>query len=158
MILSRNFTLRELCSSFTAKRNGINNLTTDKNIIANLTRLATFVLQPVRNEFGSYSPGSCFRSHELNDLIRGADDSQHLYGEAADLDNIPGLSNYYLAKWIVNNVDFDQVILEKYVEGDMHSGWVHVSYKSAEVNRHEVLRYDTRNGEYLKNTYYPFEF
>jgi len=156
--LTHNFSLQELCKSFVAKREGINNTTTDKLIIQNLTQLAMFVLQPIRNKFGPLSPESCFRCNELNSLLGGADDSQHLFGEAADLDNIPGLSNYDLAKWIVENLVFDQLILEKHIVGDIHSGWVHVSYNSIGVNKRETLRYDTCNGQYSRNTYYNFLF
>ena len=46
-----------------------------------------------------------------------------------------------LAQWIVENLDFDQLILEYYNSNDPSSGWVHCSYKRGE-NRKQVLRYD----------------
>ena len=51
---------------------------------------------------------------------------------------VPGVSNYEVAKWITDNCDFDQVILEFYTPGIPDSGWVHVSYKK-EGNRKSIL-------------------
>jgi hypothetical protein len=68
--------------------------------------------------------------------------SQHAKGEAADFE-VPSISNLELCTWIINNLDFDQLILECYTGGN--TGWVHCSYK-AEGNRREVLTYDKENG------------
>ena len=48
------------------------------------------------------------------------------------------MPNAEIAHWIVDNVPFDQVILEFYTPGIPDSGWVHVSY-NAEGNRENVL-------------------
>jgi hypothetical protein len=45
-----------------------------------------------------------------------------------------------LAGWIMNNLEFDQMVLEYYRDGVDSSGWVHVSY--VRKNRGEVLRFD----------------
>jgi len=41
--------------------------------------------------------------------------------------------------WIKNNLQFDQLILEKYTGGQPSSGWVHVSYVEGH-NRNETLQ------------------
>jgi len=61
-----------------------------------------------------------------------------LRGEAADLQVI-GVDNKALAKYIKENLDYDQLILEFYKEDEgPHSGWVHVSYVG-KGNRKESL-------------------
>ena len=50
MRLSKNFTLKELIKSDTAVRKGINN-NPNEDHITNLERLATNILQPVRDHF-----------------------------------------------------------------------------------------------------------
>ena len=52
-----------------------------------------------------------------------------------------GLDNKSLAKYIKNNLIFDQLILEFYNQDDPSSGWVHCSY-SKEENRKEALLYN----------------
>jgi hypothetical protein len=52
-----------------------------------------------------------------------------------------GVDNKELAKYIKNNLIFDQLILEFYTPSDPSSGWVHCSY-SKEENRKETLLYD----------------
>ena len=64
MQLSKNFSLLELTKSQTAERNGIDNTTTADHIY-NLTALAEKILQPVRDEWGSFIVSSGFRSVAL---------------------------------------------------------------------------------------------
>ncbi len=49
-MISKNFTLAELCNSAAAKRFGINNNPDDK-VIKNLELLAKNILQPIRDHF-----------------------------------------------------------------------------------------------------------
>jgi hypothetical protein len=46
-----------------------------------------------------------------------------------------------LAQWIMDNLDYDQLILEFYKEGEPNSGWVHCSYRK-EGNRNDAKRFD----------------
>lgn len=138
MQLSNNFSLRELTKSDTAIRLGLDN-TPNEDQIENLRNLTLKVLQPARDWFGlPIVVPSGFRSGELNRSINGAANSQHLKGQAADIECI-GISNYELACWIRDNCEFDQLILEYYTPGDENSGWVHVSYVTDRPNRNEVL-------------------
>jgi hypothetical protein len=127
MKLSNNFSLSEFTSSPTADRLGIDN-TPNKEVTDNLQELVTFVLQPIRDRYGSVVISSGYRSPELNKAIGGSTTSDHCLGCAADFE-VQGMDNKEMAKWIANNLDFKQVILEFYHEGDMHSGWIHCSYK-----------------------------
>lgn len=141
MRLSMNFHLRELTKSSTAKRLGIDN-TPNNEVIHALRQTALNILQPVRNHFGiPFSPSSGYRSLELNRAIGSKDTSQHPKGEAVDFE-LPGVPNYELAKWIDENLRFDQLILEFYTPGVPNSGWIHCSYVNAVENRHSLLTFD----------------
>ena len=96
------------------------------------------VVQKVRDHFGPTVLNSGYRSPKLNEAVRGVATSQHCLGEAADIE-VPGVANADVANWIVDNLDFDQVILEFYTPGEPSSGWVHVSYKADGSNRKKAL-------------------
>ena len=68
--------------------------------------------------------------------------------DSSDIE-IYGVSNYDLAKYIENNLNFDQLILECWDGIQPNSGWVHVSYVNDVANRKDVLTY-TRAGGYTK--------
>lgn len=141
--LSENFTVAEGTKSQTALRLGIKNQPNDSELEA-MKLVAANILEPVRACFDiPYAPTSFFRCKELNDAVGSNDKSQHRKGEAADIE-VPGVSNYALACWIRDSLNFDQLILEHYTPGDPSSGWVHVSY-AAKGNRQEVLTFDGKH-------------
>ena len=142
--LSPHFTLGELIRSETAERKGIDN-TPPPEIIPKLQRLCEEILEPVRENYGvPFRPNSGYRSEALNREIGGSPRSQHCLGEAVDIE-IAGVSNYDLAKWIRDNLAFDQLILECYHRGVPNSGWVHVSLKpEEELNRNLAMTYTNR--------------
>jgi len=139
--LSEHFTLGELVKSETAERQGIDNMPPDY-LLSKLKRLCTELLEPIRMHYGKpFRPNSGYRSDALNQALGGSSTSQHCKSEAVDIE-VPGISNYDLATWIANNLEYDQVILECYRQGEPSSGWVHVSLKEAgEVNRSVALTY-----------------
>jgi hypothetical protein len=141
MKLSNNFSLAEMVKSQTAERKGIPNEPTDEHVYA-MTLLAKNILQPVRDEFGSFIVSSGYRSPELCVAIGSNIHSQHAKGEAADFE-VAGMDNYDLSLWIEQNLEFDQLILECYTGGN--TGWIHCSYVP-EGNRKETLTYDKANG------------
>lgn len=127
MNLSPNFTLTEMTKSESALRLGIKNEPNEEQL-QNMIQLAQKVLQPIRDAFKKgVKVNSGFRSPELNRAIGGSPTSDHCKGQAADIE-IPGVSNYTVSKWIQDNLEFTQVILEFYTPGVPDSGWVHVSY------------------------------
>ena len=140
MNLSDNFTLAELTKSQTAVRKGIRNEPSTEHI-NNLIHLARTILQPVREYLGEpVMISSGYRSPELCEAIGSSAKSQHAKGEAADFE-IPGIDNKELAAWIVANTEFDQLILEYYIENDPNSGWVHCSVKTPpEEGRKQILQ------------------
>jgi zinc D-Ala-D-Ala carboxypeptidase len=137
MKLSENFTMAEFIKSDTANRLGIDNTPEGEHLEA-AKALFENVVQKVRDHFGPTVINSGYRCPELNEAVRGSKTSQHCHGEAADIE-VPGVANGDLAQWIVDNLDFDQVILEFYTPGEPSSGWVHVTYKADGSNRKKAL-------------------
>ena len=92
MRLSKNFTLKELITSQTAERKGINN-NPNEDHIESLQKLCENILQPVRDHFATpVTVSSGFRSEELCVAIGSSVNSQHAKGQAADFE-IFGVSN-----------------------------------------------------------------
>lgn len=151
--LSKNFSVEELCKSETALRQNIDNTPTVE-VLENLQRLANLVLQPVREHYQKgVKVNSGYRSLAVNAAVggvQGAKPSDHTRGMAADIE-IPGVANADLAQWIVDNLDFTQVILEFYTPGIPDSGWVHVSYNPADLKK-QILTATKKDG---KTVYLP---
>ena len=137
MNLSANFTLKELTKSDTATRLGLDNTPNDE-ALENLKLLCEKVLQPVRDHFGkSVTVNSGYRSPESNAAVGGSKTSDHCKGQAADIE-IDGLPNPELAQWIMDNLDYTQLILEFYTQGQPNSGWVHVSFDPNNLKKQEL--------------------
>ena len=124
--IAKYFTLAEMCASDTAKAKGIKNQPTVTEVV-NLTLLCTKVLDPLRKAMGPIQISSGFRCAALNKAVGGVSNSQHMKGQAADI-NIKGDIAYgkRLFAWIKANVEFDQLIWEKNAAGTVY--WIHVSY------------------------------
>ena len=141
MQLSDHFTLSELTKSSTAERLGIAN-EPGSTEVENLIMVCDQILEPVRNHYGiAFAPNSGFRCLELNRAIGSSDKSQHVTGQAVDFE-VPGIDNKDVALWVVDNCQFDQLILEFYKEGEPSSGWVHCSYTIDGDNRKSSRVFD----------------
>jgi putative chitinase len=138
MQLSPHFKLNEFTKSDTAIRKRIDN-TPGPTHASNLKKVCEKILEPVRNHFGKpVRINSGYRGPALNAAVGGSSKSQHCNGQAVDFE-IDGLPNPELAKWVSQNCEFDQIILEFYnpKEGP-NSGWVHASYAEG-ANRKQIL-------------------
>ena len=137
MNLTANFSLHELTKSETALRMGFDNTPGEAETEA-LRLLAEKVLQPVRYHYGKgVKVNSGFRSPESNAAVGGSKTSDHCKGQAADIE-IPGVANAELAQWIMDNLEYTQLILEFYTPGIPDSGWVHVSYDPDNLKKQEL--------------------
>lgn len=126
------FTMEELCSSSVAAREGIDN-TPGEEVKARLTELVDEVLDPLRDWYGRpIRVNSGFRCPRLNEAVGGVEDSQHVRGEAADIDTGNVVENRRLFEHVRDYLEFDQLIWE------CGGAWVHVSYKKV-GNRKQVL-------------------
>jgi hypothetical protein len=135
--ISKNFTLEELTASATARQRGIINAVGQQEVV-NLCALVHNVLQPLRDAMQEpIKIGSGYRCPALNRAVGGVSNSQHQYGQAADLcidgDKAKGRRWF---TWIMDHCDFDQLIWEHNAKG---SYWVHVSYRADGHNRHQVI-------------------
>ena len=128
-----NFTISELVKSDTAEKNGLNN-TPDINSLDNLLELIFYVLQPLREKLGKpIIITSGFRSVKVNELVGGVDNSQHLYGQAADF-VVNGMTPKQVVEFVKKSgIEFDQLI-------DEYSQWTHISFNKGH-NRKQVLKY-----------------
>ena len=147
--LSPHFKLREFERSQIAERYGIDNTVKEESVYKNLQLLCSNVLEPVRNHYGiPFSPNSGYRCLDLNRRLKSSDNSQHVRGQAADIE-LATVSNYDLGIWIKNNCEYDTVLLEFYKEGIPWSGWVHVSYVENN-NRKRALIFDGKQYKSLE--------
>lgn len=133
---SKYYTLADMFRSDTAANMGIKNTTEDETYILNMKALFKNVLDPLCDKYGKRIPiTSGFRTKELNDMIIGSSaGSQHMKGEAVDLDMGLKSENMEIFDLLKEMGNFDQLI----DENDM--SWVHVSYKRNGINRGDVIR------------------
>ena len=152
MRLSEHFTLGEFLRSNTAEAHHLSN-TPLKHHIMRMQNLAKYSLEPTRQKLClPIFISSGFRCPELNALVKGVSNSQHMLGEAADI-TIPKAHRPFahgtdeqaarlLFSYAKQYADFDQLILEHYTDkktGRQH-WWVHISCRiDYRQNRHQII-------------------
>lgn len=144
-MLTNNFSLQEMIKSETALRRDMDNTPHSDEVVQNLTVLCEQVLQPLRDAYNvGIKVNSGYRSPDVNAAVGGSRTSDHCKGQAADIE-IPGVANADLARYIADNFNFTQLILEFYTQGIPDSGWVHVSYDVNNLKR-QVMTAVKQNG------------
>ena len=141
--LSKDFTLEEMTFSQTAARNGIDNsVKPGSTVYLNLKRLCANILQPLRDSLGiGVTVSSGYRCPELNTLKKGAKKSQHVVGEAADIQVKGKTPKEVFEKILELKLPFDQMILE-------FNSWIHVSVApDGKQPRKEMLAATSENGQ-----------
>ena len=154
MILSKNFTLKELTRSNTALRLGIDNSPTKEGIYK-LRLLATELLQPIRERLSApLRITSGYRSPQLSEAIGSSSNSQHCRYEAVDLQFVKRgrMDNLMIYQAIIDlDLDFDQLILEfgnatEYID-PTHPDWVHISGKVTDNRKQVLIAYKDENNK-----------
>ena len=132
--LSEHFTLGEI----SGKRP--DNVPKGEHLI-NALILVHKVLEPIRAKFGAIRINSGYRCKDYNQSIGGATNSQHTFGLAADI--VPmNCEIEGVFKYIVDNLEFDQAILET----GQYSKWIHVSYNLGENRKQAMTAKVTNEG------------
>ena len=146
MKLSNNLTLAEVIKSNTAIRRDIDNTPTEEHL-ATMKVTAEKLFEPLREHVGApVKINSFYRGPKLNKAIGGAKRSQHMSGQAMDIDDTFGhMSNADMYHWIKENLNFDQLIWE--FGTDKNPNWLHVSYVNDEDNRNRCLEAYKSNGK-----------
>lgn len=111
----------------------------DSTAIVNIKNTAEKIYEPCRSHFNhAIYIGSFYRSEMVNRAVGGQRFSQHVKGEAVDMDADiwGGLTNQQLYNFIRDSLIYDQLILE----GGLN-GWVHCSYR-INRNRHMAFKID----------------
>lgn len=101
--------------------------------IENLKKLVENVLDPLREKYGKpIRINSCFRSQAVNKAVKGAVNSEHLSGCAADITAGNKTENCILFQLIRDNFTFRQLINE------YDYSWIHVSFNEKD-NKKQIL-------------------
>lgn len=134
----KHFTLSEFFRSSTAAKNGIKNepsIDERATIARNINLLVDNVLDPVRDMVNApIIITSGYRCPQVNRLVGGVDNSQHMSGCAADF-YIKGFTYLMMRQVFLNiydTIEFDQLIYYR------SKNIIHVSYVEME-NRHEAF-------------------
>lgn len=151
-LLTPHFALQEFTECHTAQKYGIANEPPPK-AIGNLRTLCEQILEPLREALGlPVVITSGYRCKKLNDRIsHHAHHSQHLQGQAADFYVSPadvlGSKMQVSSRRELLIKAFRQIILDDNINYDqliLYPTFIHVSYVSAEANRHYIM---TANGK-----------
>lgn len=138
MQLSPHFKLKEFVRSAKAIELGIDNMPAAEEV-ARLQALAN-ALEPLREAMGAIRITSGYRCYRVNEAVGGSRTSQHLKGEACDIycGSTEIGRKYY--NFIVENLDFDQLLLE--FKGGKHPRihCLHISYRVGN-NRRQCKSY-----------------
>ena len=130
----RYFTISELLKSNTALKHKLWN-GAPKEAEENLRALVDEVLDPLREAYGKpIRVNSGYRCPRLNNLVGGSPNSQHMRGEAADIQPVDGneADLEVLAQFLIASGKFDQLIL--------YPTFIHVSYRRFGWNRKQILQ------------------
>ena len=130
----KHFTISELLKSDTALKHKLWN-GAPKEAEENLRALVDEVLDPLREAYGKpIRVTSGYRCPRLNNLVGGSPNSQHMRGEAADIQPVVGNESDLpeLARILIANGKFDQLIL--------YPTFIHVSWKRLGWNRKQILQ------------------
>lgn len=131
----RYFKFIEMINSAKAAEFSIDNFPKDAEIIDNIIHTME-CLDKIREEYGlPLYISSGYRCPELNKKVGGKETSQHLKGQAADINLGSVEKNRAFFNWLVcnkDNIEFDQLIDEQQYQ------WVHLSFKKS-GNRKQIL-------------------
>lgn len=134
--LTDHFTLEEMVRSYIANAHNISNMPGKEEMI-NLRILCEEVLEPIRTFIGDeVIINSGYRCKELNKLVGGVENSQHIKGQAADFKVRTKEETKAVENFLYKMRIYDQAI----VYGSSYDYmWFHVSYNTEGQQRYQLL-------------------
>ena len=144
--ISKHVSYKEGVSSRTADRRGLDN-TPNESQLKCMKEIAEGLFEPLREWVGGpIKINSFFRGEPVNTAIGGSKYSQHMKGQAIDIDDTFGhKTNAEMYHYIKDNLDFDQLIWE--FGDDKNPNWIHVSYVTHRENRKKLTIAKKVNGK-----------
>ena len=144
--ISKHVSYKEGVRSRTADRRGLDN-TPNESQLKCMKDIAEGLFEPLREWVGGpIKINSFFRGEPVNTAIGGSKYSQHMKGQAIDIDDTFGhKTNAEMYHYIKDNLDFDQLIWE--FGDDKNPNWIHVSYVTHRENRKKLTIAKKVNGK-----------
>ena len=144
--ISKHVSYKEGVRSRTADRRGLDN-TPNESQLKCMKEIAEGLFEPLREWVGGpIKINSFFRGEPVNTAIGGSKYSQHMKGQAIDIDDTFGhKTNAEMYHYIKDNLDFDQLIWE--FGDDKNPNWIHVSYVTHRENRKKLTITKKVNGK-----------
>jgi len=136
-MISEHISYKEATNSATALRRGLDNTPNDEQLKC-MEEIAENLFEPLREWVGGpIKVNSFFRGEPVNTAIGGSTRSQHMKGQAIDIDDTFGhKTNAEMYHYIKDNLDFDQLIWE--FGTDENPNWLHISWVSHRPNRKKL--------------------
>lgn len=134
--ISQHFYLSEFLKSETAKKLGIDNSIRENKHLENLSNLVYQILEPARKEIQRpLFITSGYRVPALNKAVGGVPNSQHMFGQAVDIQ----VSNELFANTLFDILSKNQKVDELLFEKSGNKKWIHVSWSR---NPRHIIRKD----------------
>ena len=143
--ISKHISYHEGTYSQTGVRRNLDN-TPNENQLKCMKEVSENLFEPLREWVGGpIKVNSFFRGKPVNTAIGGSRTSQHMKGQAIDIDDTFGYkTNAEMYRYIKDNLDFDQMIWE--FGDDENPNWVHISWVSHRPNRKKLTIAYKENG------------
>ena len=143
--ISKHVSWKEGTYSRTGERLDLDNTPNEEQLKC-MKAIAENIFEPLREWVGGpVKINSFFRGEPVNTAIGGSTRSQHMRGQAIDIDDtFKHKTNAEMFHFIKDNLDFDQLIWE--FGTDDNPNWVHVSYVTHRPNRKKLTIAKKING------------
>jgi len=144
-MISKHISYHEGTYSQTGVRRDLDNTPDDKQL-KRMEEVAENLFEPLREWVGGpIKINSFFRGEPVNTAIGGSRKSQHMKGQAIDIDDTFGhKTNAEMYHYVKDNLDFDQLIWE--FGTDENPNWLHISWVSHRPNRKKLTVAKKVNG------------
>ena len=145
-MISKHISYHEGTYSQTGIRKDLDN-TPDDDQLKRMEEVAENLFEPLREWVGGpIKINSFFRGKPVNTAIGGSRKSQHMKGQAIDIDDTFGhKTNAEMYHYVKDNLDFDQLIWE--FGTDKNPNWLHISWVSHRPNRKKLTIAKKVNGK-----------